>query len=140
MIKADNIIDDFIAKIRANQYFSDKKVVCAYPYSVKPTVLKKVVVAAGIKEIHLSDASVGQNVKAGSYSVFADAFIPFALSDTVPRQIVSEICKSVIKDNIVSVYVSEIKASRTAQCLVLRMDLTFNDELCFDTEVNQNEQ
>lgn len=136
MIKADKIVEAFISKLKANNYFSDKKIACAYSYSVKPTVLNRVMLAVGLENIELSDASVGQNVKAGSYSIFVDAFIPFEKYDTAGQEIVSEICKSIIDYNIVSISVSETKVSRTAQCLVLRTVLTFNDELCFDTEVD----
>ncbi|MDE5996349.1 MAG: hypothetical protein K2G56_05460 [Eubacterium sp.] len=131
MIKAENILNKFISRILDDRYFADVQVTRAYPNAVKPTILKNTAVAVGIKSIELDDNAINENVKAGTFSVFTDIFLPFESDQTVPESIVFRICRDVSDFNIVSISISEIKANSLAQCYVMRAVFTFNNELSF---------
>lgn len=131
MIKAENILNEFLSHILDDRFFADIQVTRAYPDAVKPTLLKKAAVAVGVQSIELDDNSVYQSVKAGTFSVFADIFIPFDFSRTVPESIVFRICRDVAEFHIASIRISEIKANDILQCFVMRAVFTFNNEISF---------
>lgn len=131
MIKAESILNEFLSRILGDRFFADIQITRAYPNAVKPTLLKNTAVAVGIKSIELDENAVHDNVKAGSFSVFADIFLPFDSDKTVPESIVFRICRDVCDFNIVSISISEIKANSVAQCYIMRAVFTFNNELSF---------
>ncbi|MDE5670627.1 MAG: hypothetical protein K2I14_04080 [Eubacterium sp.] len=131
MIKAEKILNEFLSRLLDDRFFADIQLTRAYPNAVKPTVLKNTAVAVGIKSIELDDNAVYENVKAGTFSVFADVFLPFESDKTVPEAIVFRICRDVSDFNIVSINISEIKANSLAQCYIMRAVFTFNNELFF---------
>lgn len=131
MIKAENILADFTNLLEADDYFSDMRITRAYPDEIKPTLLKKAVIAVGLKGIEVEDGSVGQSVKSGSYGVFADVFVPYSYDKKAMEQIVFRICRNISQRNITAIEVSGISANTTAECFVMRCLFTFNDEICF---------
>ena len=131
MIKADYILHEFLSRILDDRFFSNIQITRAYPKAVKPTVLENVAVAVGIKSIELDENSINENVKAGTFSIFTDIFLPFEFDQTVPESIVFRICKDVSDFNIVSIQISEIKANSLAGCYVMRAVFTFNNQLNF---------
>ena len=64
VIKAENILNEFLSHILDDRFFADIQVTRAYPDAVKPTLLKKAAVAVGVQSIELDDNSVYQSVKA----------------------------------------------------------------------------
>lgn len=134
MIKAENILSDFMDKLEADEFFGNVRLTRAYPNVIKPTLLKKAVVALGIKSINVDENSVGQNIKSGSYSVFADIFVPYSYGKYEMEQIVFRICRNISERNIVAIEISEITANSTAECFVMKSVFTFNDEICFKEE------
>lgn len=131
MMKARNILTDFIKRIKADEYFDNIIVTRAYPDTVKPTLLKKAVVAVGIKNIDLDENSLGQNVKTGSYSIFSNIYVPYSFDKCALEQIVFRICKNISALNIVAIEISEISANSTVECFVMKAVFTFNDKLSF---------
>ena len=131
MIKAESILSAFLSRMLDDKYFADVQITRAYPNAIKPTILKNTAVAVGIKSIELDENSIRENVKAGTFSIFTDIFIPFDSDKSVPESIVFRICKDVSDFNIVSISISEIKANSLVQCYVMRAVFTFNNELCF---------
>lgn len=131
MIKAENILPDFIGKLEADDYFKNVKLTRAYPDEIKPTQLKKAVVAVGLKNIDVNENSVGQDIKSGSYSVFADIFVPYSFNKQSFEEIVFRICKDISELNLVAIEISGIKADTTAECYMMKSLFTFNDEICF---------
>ncbi|MDE6110747.1 MAG: hypothetical protein K2F65_02400 [Eubacterium sp.] len=131
MIKAESILNAFLSRILDDKYFADIQVTRAYPNAVKPTILKNTAVAVGIKSIELDENAINENVKAGTFSVFTDIFLPFESDKTVPESIVFRICRDVSDFNIVSINISEIKANSIAQCYIMRAVFTFNNEIGF---------
>lgn len=128
MIFPDEIIDDFIGRLKLNAYFDDKKIMRAFPHSVKPTLPRRAAVVAGIKEIALDEASIGENVKRGSISIYANIYIPFTLNGVNAEKIVCQICKSIDDFNIASIRVSETAPDMKTECYVTKTVFTFNDE------------
>lgn len=131
MIKAEHILINFLNRILDDRFFADVQITRAFPAAVKPTVLKNAVIAVGIKSIDIDDNSLGSNVKTGTFSVFADIFVPFSEDKTTPEKFVFRICRDTADFNIVSISVSEIKANSTAECYVMRSVFTFNNEISF---------
>ncbi len=137
MIEAESILNEFLSRILDDRYFADIQITRAYPNAIKPTVLNNPAVAVGIKSIELDDNAVNENVKAGTFSVFADVFLPFESDLTVPEAIVFRICRDVSDFNIVSINISEMKANSLAQCYIMRAVYTFNNELTFGGKNNE---
>ena len=137
MIKAESILNEFISRMLDDKYFTDIQITRAYPNTMKPTILKNTAVAVGIKSIELDENSINEHIKAGSFSVFTDIFLPFESDKTVPESIVFRICKDVSDFNIVSISISEIKVNSLAQCYVMRAVFTFNNELGFGGDYNE---
>lgn len=131
MLYPDKIADSFIKLVAANDYFDDKRVVKAYPEATKPTLLKHAVIAVGIKEINIDEASVGESVKRGSVSVFANIYIPFCVHDVRCEEVVSQICRAACDWSIISISASEMTADVKTQCRILKTVFTFNGEIFF---------
>ena len=131
MIKAENILSDFIEKLEADEFFEDVRIKRAYPDEIKPTLLKKAVVALGIKSIEVDENSIGQDIKSGSYSVFADIFIPYSFDKQSFERIVFKICADICGLNLVAIEISGITADATAECYTMKTLFTFNGEICF---------
>ena len=137
MMKAQNILADFIERIKADEYFGDIRVTRAYPDTVKPTLLKKAVVAVGIKSIDIDENSIGQDIKAGSYSVFSNIYVPYFFDKRAMEQIVFRICRDISDLNIVAIEISKISANSVAECFVMKAVFTFNDNLSFGDDDNE---
>lgn len=131
MIKTENILSDFIDKLEADEFFENVKVTRAYPNEIKPTQLKKAVVAVGIRNIEVDENSIGQDIKSGSYSVFADIFVPYSYDKQTFERIVFRICMDVSELNLVAIEISGITANTTAECYMMKSLFTFNNEICF---------
>lgn len=131
MIKAENILSDFIGRLEADDFFEDIRISRAYPDEIKPTQLKKAVVAVGIKNIEVDENSVGQDIKSGSYSVFADIFVPHSFDKQSFEKIVFRICTDICELNLVAIEISGVTFNTTAECYMMKSLFTFNDEICF---------
>lgn len=129
MIYPDKIVDDFIDAARENEYFDDKKILRAYPPSVKPTLQKSPCVAVGIKEIRLDEAAVGQSVKRGSVSIFADVYIPFICKNASAEEIVCNLCRGAERFGISSISAGGAFYDAKTECFVTKTAFTFSDEI-----------
>lgn len=134
MIKTESVLSDFIHKLEADEFFENIRITRAYPDVIKPTRLKNAVVAVGIKNIEVDENSIGQDIKSGSYSIFANIYVPHAYDKRSFEQIVFRICRDISELNVVAIEISEITVNSTAECLVMRSVFTFNDEICFKEE------
>lgn len=131
MIKTENILKSFAEKILSDRFFADIQITHAYPSLIKPTFLKNAVVAYGIKGIELEDHSLGESIKAGTFSIFTDIFVPFSFDRATPEKIVFRICRDTADFNLVSISISEISADSICECYVMKAVFTFNNELSF---------
>lgn len=131
MIKAENILSDFISRLEADAFFENIRIKRAYPDEIRPTQPKKAVVAVGIKNIEVDETSVGQNIKSGSYSVFADIFVPYSFDKQSFEKIVFRICMDIAELDLTAIEISGITADTAAECYMMKSLFTFNDEICF---------
>ena len=134
MIKTKNILADFIARLETDEFFKNVRITRAYPDSIKPTQLKKAVIAVGIKNIEVDENSLGQDIKSGSYSIFADIFVPYSYDKQTFERIVFRICADISELNLVAIEISGVTANTTAECYVMKSVFTFNDEISFKGE------
>lgn len=136
MMQAEKILAEFLGRILDDRFFASVQITRAFPGAVKPTVLKQPVIAAGIKSIDVDDSSLGSDVKSGTFSVFADIFVPFSNDKTVPEQFVFRICRNTADFNIVSISISEMKADTVSECYIMRAVFKFNNEISFRGDEN----
>ena len=134
MIKAEKMLDCFMDRLKADSYFDSIKIIRAYPHSVKPTLLKNAVVAAGIRNIELEGESVMQNVRTGKYSIFTDIFVPCSFERRALEDIVFRISADVAKLNVASIEISAASSFHTEECFSMRAVFTFHDEIGFEEE------
>lgn len=133
MINAEKIVTEFIELLEQNEYFSDKKIVSAFTRAVKPTVIKQVYIACGMLELNADNASLGEDVKAGSVRLFADIYVPWKTTDFDMQQAVCKIVSSVEGFCITSVYAGEQYQDSDTQCIVQRVALTISDIMSFES-------
>lgn len=131
MFYLDKIVGAFIENVKLNHYFDDKRVIEAYPEATKPTLLKSVCVAVGIKEITADENSVGESIKHGAIGIYANIYIPFSVSNACADEVLCQICRAVNDWSIASIAVSEMTADMKTQCRVVKSVLTFNGEFSF---------
>ncbi len=134
MAYLDNIVNQFIEKVKKNDFFNNKKVIRSYPSSTKYTLLKEPVIAVSFKDVNLNENAVGENVKSGSYSISANIYIPFLCGNSgnvTAEKIVSEICKSVDDFDILGIKISKTISDSITECYITETVFTFNGELEF---------
>lgn len=128
-MKIENIIDRLIAVISADDYFSDIKIIKAYPCTIAPSRIATETVALGFDEIRLSSASVDDSNRAGDISVFVDIFIPIKMENSKACDIFSRICRCFYVYNILSVSAQRMAVDINTSAYVLKTVFTFNDEI-----------
>lgn len=129
MAYLENVVNDFINKIKKNEFFNNKKVIRSYPASHKYTLLKEPVIAVSFKDVDINENAVGENVKSGTYSISANIYIPFLCGNVNAEKIVAEICKSVDDFDILGVKVSKTTSDSVTECYVTQTVFTFNGEI-----------
>ncbi len=128
-MKIENIIDRLIEVISADDYFSDIKIIKAYPCTIAPSRIATETVALGFDEIRLSSASVDNSNRAGDISVFVDIFIPIKMENSRACDIFSRICRCFYVYNILSVSAQRMAVDINTSAYVLKTVFTFNDEI-----------
>ncbi|MGN0522375.1 MAG: hypothetical protein ACI4IQ_07040 [Eubacterium sp.] len=130
-MKINKCVDAFIERLKASPCFEDIKILGAYPCSVKPTQLTKTVIAVGLCDIDMSSSGLGEDSRAGCYSVFADIFLPWKADNAVMSDIFKNICAAVYDLNIIGIKAQRITVDNTTGSYVLKSVFTFNDEIDF---------
>lgn len=128
-MRVENIIDELIALIKSDAYFSNIKVIKAYPCTAAPTRITAETVALGLEKINLSSASVDDSNRSGDVSVFADIFIPVKDNNGRASDIFTRLCSCCSVYNILSVSAQRITVDITTAAYVLKTVFTFNDEI-----------
>lgn len=132
MINAEEIVSDVMKKLQKDDYFSDKKIVTAFTRAVKPTVMKQVYVACGLREINVENAAVGEYLKSGNVKIFAEIYVPWRITDFDMQKAVCKIAKCTEDMGISSVYAGTPYQDSDTQCIVQTVEFTFSDMLNFD--------
>lgn len=133
MIDCTEIVSELAGKLKACEYFADKKVFAARQSKQKPTVPDKAAVVCGIAQIKARDVSLGQNIKAGEISVFADVCAPFHMRGFDFEQAAQEIIRAWCgAQTPAAISVSEVRADADMQCFIMRVGVAFSDLLKTD--------
>ncbi len=128
-MKIESLIDNLIKVISEDSYFSDIKLIKAYPCTIAPTRIGVETVAFGLDKISLSSSSVDDSNRDGDVSVFADIFIPIKTENSRAGEIFSRLCKCLSIYNILSVSAERITVDVNTSAYVLKTVFTFNDEI-----------
>ncbi|MDE6155869.1 MAG: hypothetical protein K2F67_05460 [Eubacterium sp.] len=128
-MRIENVVDDIIDMIKADAYFSNIRVVKAYPCSTAPTHLANETVAIGIDEISFSSMSVDESSREGNIAVFMDIFVPIKMSSSRASDILSGLCRCFRDLNILSVCADRITVHVDTAAYLLRTVFTFNNEI-----------
>lgn len=129
MLRIDSVLDILINKIKSDEYFSDIKVIKAYPFTAAPTRLTKETVAIGFDEITFSAMSIDESSRAGDVAVFTDVFIPLKMNSSRAIDIFSGICRCFDGFNVLSVRCERITVDVSTAAYVLKTSFTFNNEI-----------
>lgn len=118
-----------LKKLQAQPYFTRFKLLNAFEPFQKPTVPEKPAIVCGISQVQAQTAALGGDVTAGSVTLFADIYAPFTLRDFDFQQAAGNIFKCLCTDTPVSIGADQIRADDDAECFVMRLTITFHDEL-----------
>lgn len=128
-MRIENMIDGLIHLIKQDDYFSDIKVMKAYPCTSAPSRIGCDTVALGIERINLSSVSVDESSRAGDLCVFADIFIPLKTDNSKACDIFIRLCRCFSIYNILSVSAQRIAVDVNTASYVMKTAFTFNDEI-----------
>ncbi|MCC8016604.1 MAG: hypothetical protein LIO43_04385 [Clostridiales bacterium] len=131
MTDINEFVNIFINKIKENDFFADKKVIFAYPNYVKPTILKKAVIAVGIASADMKPVSLGQNYAGGILKIFADIYIPYNGESKTNAEIISKLSETVSDLNAVGICVYNEEVRSSAQCVSQMVLFSFSDEFSY---------
>lgn len=128
-MQIESFIDEFIGLIKNDDYFSDIKIIKAYPCTAAPVRLSKETIALGFEKVDFSSVSVDDNSRAGSICVFADIFVPLKTDNGRVRDIFSRLCRCFGRYNVISVSAQRITVDMNTASYVMKTAFTFNDEI-----------
>ncbi len=131
-------IDEFILNLEANSFFSDMKIIKAYPYAIKPTRLKKTVIAVSPSQISAKNISLGETHFFADYKIDVDIYVPQQFGADSIINIVREILGCAAGFYAVGVTASKINADDNLNCFTSKCTVEFNGEI--DLGGNENEQ
>ncbi len=128
-MKIEKIVDELMEKIMGDNYFSDIRIMKAYPCSVAPSRVGKETIALGLDRVDLASSAVDDSDRAGEISVFADIFIPLKAENSRASDIFTNLCRCLCVYNILSVSAQRITVDTNSASYVLKTVFTFNDEI-----------
>lgn len=123
------MLDEIIEAIKKDDYFSDIRIIKAYPCSAAPARLAEETVAIGFEEVNFSSVSVDESARAGETSVFIDIFIPIKMSNAKAIDIFSRLCRCFHNLNILSVRAERITVDIHTASYLLKTAFTFHNEI-----------
>lgn len=129
MIDCKELVSRLCEKLREREYFSDKLIISAYSKTQKPTVPSNMAVVCGILSIKAQNVSLGQSVKAGEISVFADICVPFHIRNFDFEYAAQEVFSAFCAGAPASISASQVTVNTDMQCYVMRLTVTFSDAL-----------
>lgn len=128
-MRIESFIDEFIDSIKKDDYFSDIKIIKAYPCTEAPVRLLKETIALGFDKVDFTSISIDDSNRAGSISVFADIFIPLKKDNGRAGDIFSRLCRSLCRYNVISVSAQRTVVDNNTASYVMKTEFTFNDEI-----------
>lgn len=128
-MRIENVLDDMVDMIKADTYFSNIRVIKAYPCSTASTHLADETIAIGIDKISFSSMSVDESSREGDIAVFIDIFIPLKLSSSRASDILSGLCRCFRDLHVLSVRADRMTVHVDTAAYLLRTVFTFNNEI-----------
>lgn len=125
-----NILD----MLKSNEYFSDKKVIMAYPFAKKPTRLADIVVTISPSSLSAKNIEAGGESLFGSYKIDADIFVPQDMGSPCVFDVIEKTVNTVIPLFPCAVSVSEIYPMDELFCFTAKCSFTFSSEIDFGGE------
>ena len=107
-----DIISGFVESLNALEYSENVKVIAAFPFAYKPTLLDKVLVAVSPYGMDVENIEIGTPLMYGDISIQLAVFVP---------QDMGSPCMVDTLDTILS-FLSELKASRITVNSIQRWD------------------
>ncbi len=124
-------VSSFIERLKKCPDLDGVRILSSYPCAIKPTQLDRAVIAVGFCDADMSSSGLGEDSRAGCYSVFADIFLPWKKDNSVMGDIFKNICLCVGDMNILSIKADRIAVDKATASFVLKSVFTFNEEIDF---------
>lgn len=118
-------IDNFIERLKACDGLKDCKIVKAFPYITKPTILKCPVIAVSCKMIQTECIELGGEEMCGSFKICASIFLPAKNGSAGVYDLVANVLDSQAGAYPCAVSVGEINADNELDCLTVECELAF---------------
>ncbi|MDD6728276.1 MAG: hypothetical protein PUE08_03535 [Eubacteriales bacterium] len=134
MLNIKTLLDDFVTMVRESGELEGVKLISAYPFTARPTMLKENLVAVGISDISLNACHIGFRESAGDVKIFADIFVPLEEDSRQASKIFTKLCIALKSMNITAISAERIVASKEAGAYVMKTEFTFRDEILFGGE------
>lgn len=132
MINIESVVSCFIKTIKNDSYFKDIKVIPSYSPVVKPTFMKKPVVAISVGNGNGKKYAVGEEYQSGNLTVYAAVYIPFELNALTGTEVVKHLCVAVaLFPGVVGVSVNKPYVNSVTNCVVTKVGFTLSDEFDF---------
>ena len=130
-MRLDNILDELIGVIKADDAFKAVKVIKAYPFDIKPTRLACPYIALGFSEIDMHSGSIDSSQRQGQVSVFADIYVSGRQDGESIYDIFTRLCEVLSCFNVLSIKTQRTEYDAYTQSNVLKSVISFNDEIAF---------
>lgn len=126
-----SLLDSFARILKSDEYFDSVKIISAYPFTVKPTMLKENVIALGFSDISINDCCIGGDETDGYVKIFADIFVPLKEDGRIACQIFTRMCDDLKDMNIVAVSAQRIYSDSKSTAYVMKTQFTFRGAIEF---------
>ncbi len=138
MIDVESVISCFIKVIKSNSYFDDIKVIPSYSAVVKPTFMKKPVVAISIGNGDVKKYAVGEENQSGNLTVYAAVYVPFELGGQTGAEVAKHLCVAASSfPGVVGVSVNKPYVNSATNCVVTKAGFTLSDEFDFGGDYDE---
>lgn len=128
-MKLENLPDEIIDLIKAEMFFSDIRVIKAYPCDAASVRISRETIAIGIDEITMMSASMDDSRRKGDIKIFADIFIPIKHGSSRAGEIFIKLCSCLKKYNVVSICAQRIAVDKRTCSYIMKTAIAFNDEI-----------
>lgn len=137
MVYLNKEIDEFVIRLEKNSFFSQIKVIKAYPYAIKPTRLKKTVITVSPSQISAENISLGETHLFADYKIDVDIYVPQQIGADSIISIVREIFRCAAGFYAVGVTASKITADDNLNCFISKCTIEFNGEIDLGSDENE---
>ena len=128
---SDKKIAELIAELEQCAALDDVKIIKAFPYAIKPTVLDKAILTLSPGEVSCESVGIGDDCFHGSYGIDANVFVPYEMGSSLTADILSHFLQNSVDCRVQGVRVTPAQANDTLHCYTAGCTLTYYDEFDF---------